>query len=320
VAPAQAKVRGTQSFVDTMSRCWHRPSVTALEIAWRWIFGAPAGWLVFVQVRKILLGATGGTMDAARLGLDRALLNDPVGALSADPLAAVGKFSTAIGLVLPDFLHLASWLVLPLLLVWVVVSSLGRTLVLRRADRALHARPVTLMLLQALRVATLSGLFWFWYTALTRIGNFAIGSAIAAGQEPNLILYCAMVIVTTLGLFTLWAFVSWYLSVAPLLAMLSNLGPLPSLAAAARLGPLKTRLVEVNLVMGIVKIALVVLAMVFSATPLPFESVTSAEFLAWWWAGVTFLYIVWSDFFHVVRLFAYLDLWRAFFPETEKTS
>ncbi len=124
--------------------------------------------------------------------------------------------------------------------------------------------------------------------------------------------YCALVIVATLGLFTLWAVVSWVLSVAPLLAMLRGLGVTESLAAAFRLGPLKGKLVEINLVMGIVKIALIVLAMVFSATPLPFETVTTPDFLVKWWIGVTVLYFVGSDFFHVARLVAYLQLWRAY--------
>jgi len=106
--------------------------------------------------------------------------------------------------------------------------------------------------------------------------------------------------------------VSWALSVAPLLAMLQGLGVGGSLAAAFRLGPLKAKLVEINLVMGIVKIALIVLAMVFSATPLPFESVTTPEFLAWWWGGVTVVYLLGSDFFHVARQVAYLQLWQTF--------
>ena len=102
------------------------------------------------------------------------------------------------------------------------------------------------------------------------------------------------------------------LSVAPLLAMLHNLGVRASLLAAFRLGPLKGKLIEINLVMGIVKIALIVLAMVFSATPLPFETVATPEFMWWWWAGVGVLYFVGSDFFHVARLVGYLRLWRAF--------
>ena len=83
-----------------------------------------------------------------------------------------------------------------------------------------------------------------------------------------------------------------------------------SLRDAGALRGLKGQLVEINLVLGIVKIALLVLAMVFSATPLPFQTVTTPEFLAWWWAGVAVLYLVGSDFFHVARLVAYLTLWR----------
>ena len=306
------QVRGAQSFVHTITVCWSRPSLVALEVAWRWLFGIPAVTLVYVNVHAVLLSATGGTLDPARLGLDRTLLGDPVGALSADPLGAAAKFSAAVALVKPDLVHLAAWLLPSLILTWIVVSSVGRTLVLRRADSALTARAGTLMLLQLIRMAAVCGMFWVWYSVVAWASRYAIDDAIAAGTEPNLVLYCAMVIVSTLGFFTLWAFLSWYLSVAPLLAMLRNTGVGASLVAAARLGPLKGKLIEVNLVMGIVKIALIVLAMVFSATPLPFQDVATPQFLAWWWAGVTVLYFVWSDFFHVGRLVAYLNLWRAF--------
>jgi hypothetical protein len=71
-------------------------------------------------------------------------------------------------------------------------------------------------------------------------------------------------------------------------------------------------LIEINLVMGIVKVCLVVLALVFSACPLPFSSVETQEFLNWWWAGVGLFYVVFSDYFHVVRVAAYLRLWQAF--------
>jgi hypothetical protein len=77
-----------------------------------------------------------------------------------------------------------------------------------------------------------------------------------------------------------------------------------------RIGRLRPKLIEVNLVMGIVKVALIVLAMVFSACPLPFENVESQTFLTWWWIGVAVLYLVASDYFHVVRVSAYDALYR----------
>jgi hypothetical protein len=263
---------------------------------------------------RILAAHTDGTLDVGRLGLDKKLVNDPVGVASADPLGATSRVSHAVGILSPDLLHLALWLG-PLLLVgWLVVSSVGRTVVLRRADPRLHAMPGTLLVLQTLRMAALLGTFAVWYACVQWGTNVSIAEPAAAGDEPNLVLYFAMLIVSTLGMFTLWAVMSWGLSVAPLLAMLRGTGVLGSLKSAWRLGPLKGKLVEINLVMGIVKIALIVLAMVFSATPLPFESVTTPEFLAWWWVGVTVFYFVGSDFFHVARLVAYLELWRAYEP------
>ena len=307
-------IRSTQSFVGTLSECRRRPSLTGLEILWRWVFGIPALWLVVTRLRSVLGSATGGTFEWSRLGLDHALLSDPIGALTADPLGAVAKFSGAVSLLLPGISAFAIWAGPMLMLTWIVISSAGRTLVLRRANPSLAARPFTLMGLQAIRLTALAASFFLWFEMLRKASSLAIAGPIAAGSEPNLVLYSALVIVTTLGLFTCWAAVSWYFSIAPLVAMREGTGVIASLRASGRLGGLRGKLIEVNMVLGIVKIALIVLAMVFSATPLPFQTVTTNEFLAWWWAGVTVVYLVASDFFHVARLVGYLTLWRKWEP------
>src|SRR6202012_4539373 len=99
-------------------------------------------------------------------------------------------------------------------------------------------------------------------------------------------------------------------SIAPLLVLLEDCGIATSLYRSMRLGPLTGKLVEVNLVMGIIKLALIVLAMVFSATPLPFESVMQGAPLYIWWTLVTLMYLVASDFFQVERLMAFVQFWR----------
>ena len=71
---------------------------------------------------------------------------------------------------------------------------------------------------------------------------------------------------------------------------------------------LRSQLIETNLVMGIVKVALLVLAIVFSACPLPFSSVETQEFLTCWWIGVGVWWLLASDYFHVVRVVAVLRL------------
>ncbi|MDE3104318.1 MAG: hypothetical protein KGK08_04000 [Acidobacteriota bacterium] len=311
VGQAGARAGGTESLVHTLSRCAKRPSLLAIEIGWRWVCGVPTLLLVWRTWQRTLAAHTGGTMDLGRLGLDRALLNDPVGAAAADPLGVSTKVSQALGVLLPDLLHAASWMVPALLALWIVGGALGRTLLLRRMDSSLHARPGALLVLQTVRSAALGASLLVWVACVRWAAAIGVRGPIAAGQEPNLVLYFAVLIVSSLTVFTLWAAISWWFSIAPLLAMLHNAGPWRSLRAALGLKHLKGKLVEVNLVLGIVKIALLVLAMVFSATPLPFQAEITAAFLAQWWAVVTVFYLVGSDYFHVVRLMAYLGLWRA---------
>ncbi len=295
------EVRGTQSFVHTLSSCWQRPSLTALEVLWRWVYGVPVLLLIFYWARRV----------QQETGLDVAVFSTIT---PTDPMGAAAKLAEIGAELLPPVLRVLRWLGPVLVGVWVVVSSVGRTLVLRRADGRLQARPVTLMALAVNRIAALLGTFALWFVGVRWAAATAVTGPLARGGEPNLVLYFAMAIVGTLALFIVWAVVSWVFSMAPLLAMLRGLSAGASLRAAMGLGPLKAKLVEVNLVMGIVKIALIVLAMVLSACPLPFESVMTQEFLEWWWLCVSVAYCVGSDFFHVARLVAYLNLWREYEP------
>ena len=299
VSGAHGDVRATQSFVHVLSECWARPSLTGLEVLWRWVYGIPALLLVWRV----------GTRLVAEVPLN-------VGALErmtvTQPMKAAQTLAEAMAVLLPPVTRVALWLAPLLLVAWVVWSSLGRTLVLRKIDGSLHTRPWTLMVLQAIRVVALAASFALWFACLQWAAATTVTGPLARGDEPNLVSYFALTIVATLALFILWAAVSWVFSVAPLLAMLRGIGVRASLAAAFQVGPLKSKLVEINLVMGIVKISLVVLALVFSSTPLPFESMTTQGFLNVWWFGVAVLYLVASDFFHVARLVGYLRLWRAY--------
>lgn len=294
-----APVRGTQSFVHTLSVCWKRPSLTALEVAWRWAFGLPALALLWHEAMKVLQAST---VNGAALGKMTV----------TDPIAAAATISDAAAAVMPAALHAAVWTAPVLLLGWVVFSAIGRTAVLRRADGSLKAKPLTLMALHAARIIALAASFAAWFICLQAIARATVTGPLNAGGEPNLVVYCSLTIVTTLGMFALWAVVSWVLSIAPLLAMLRGLGVGSSLKAAWQVGPLRGKLVEINLVMGIVKMMLMVLAMAFSACPLPFSSVATPDFMLHWYAFIAVLYLIASDFFHVVRLVAYLALWKEY--------
>jgi hypothetical protein len=193
---------------------------------------------------------------------------------------------------------------------WSVFAGVGRSGVLRRWDSALTMRRGTTILLAMLRAYAFAALVVLWFTLLVGIARNCVWTPMERGLEPSYVPGFAIAVTMTLLLFVLWAAVSWILRIAPVLAMSRGLGVIESLRAAVRLERLKSKLIEINLVMGIVKVALLVLAMVFSACPLPFESVESQTFLAWWWTGVGVLYLVASDYFHVVRAAAYDSLYR----------
>ena len=237
--------------MHTLSACWRRPWLTALEVLWRWAFGAPALALVATMALGVLARDASGYSGAA--ADDDARPDGRGGQLTqvGMPSAAAGAAGGGSG-----------WR----RCCWSCGSSspsLGRPgAAAGGCGSSMRAR-VTLMALQTMRMGRCSGLY-----GLVRVLQRGRGGrgqwADRRGPDPELVLYCAIVIIATLGLFTLWAMVSWAFSVAPLLAMMRNLGARASLAAAFRLGPLRSgKLIEINLVMGIVKIALIVLAMVF---------------------------------------------------------
>ncbi len=284
------EARATQSLVQLCAYCWKRPAALGWEVLWRWSFGIPAIALLYQQ----------GSRLAANVSLNQQNLS------LSDPLAA-GQQLTAVAAVLsPGVTQAAMWLGPLLAILWAIVSGLGRSAVLRRLDPTLRPVPITLMLLQLFRIVALGAVCVAWFRAVSWAANSSLG-----GAEPNMVAYSAWVICLSLGIFVLWALLSWVFSIAPLLAMLEERGVLSSLARSLRLGKLRGKLVEVNLVMGIVRLGLIVLAMVFSAIPLPFEADMSGNALYAWWAFVTLLYLVAGDFFQVVRLAAFIQFWRA---------
>ena len=102
-------------------------------------------------------------------------------------------------------------------------------------------------------------------------------------------------------------------TVAPLMMLLEDRSALSAPGQSLRLGKAMTaKLVEINMVMGIANLALIVLAMVLSAAPLPFGDQLGPEALHSVWIAAAIFYLVASDYFQVVRLKGYLEFWRLF--------
>jgi hypothetical protein len=191
----------------------------------------------------------------------------------------------------------------------VIVSGIGRNVVLKLIEPGVPFRPAAMIALQAAWLVLLGVTFWAWYGSM----QWAVASHINAGGEPDLIGFAIWSIFLSLAFFTVWALISWVVSIAPLLMLLEGRSALSTFGQTLRLGKeFAGKLTEINLVMGIVKLALVVLAMVFSAAPLPFSDELGPSSLHVVWAASTIFYFAASDYFHVVRLKGFVEFWRLY--------
>lgn len=291
-------IRGTQSFLATIAECWKRPSLLGLELLWRWGFGIPAAAALAWEAYRIL-----SSLSLAGTGIANFSLIDTV--------TAAQILSATADVLLPPVREVARWLLPVLAVAWALVSGFGRSLVLRRYDPSLRFAPWMMVGLQLLRILVLGGSFALWFVGL----HWAAWNSLS-GPEPSLVLYFVQAIALSFGIFFFWALVSWVFSIAPLLALLEGTGMLVSLRNSLRFGQgslrgLRSKLVEINLVLGIVKAALIVLAMVFCATPIPFKEEINGTSLYVWWALVSVWYCVASDFFQVARIIGFMEIWRA---------
>ena len=135
-------VRATQSAVGQMGWVFAHPSLTALEVAWRWIFGAPMLLVCWIQAQRIL-----ALLPPDSTGLDKVNLQDPW-------VSAV-RLADAWDLYRPHVVHVLVWLGPLAAVAWVVVSALGRNLVMKRLEPGLPFRPVSMIALQAAWLAAL---------------------------------------------------------------------------------------------------------------------------------------------------------------------
>lgn len=297
-------IRGTQSFLHTIAECWKKPSLLGLELLWRWGFGIPALALLAWEAFKILSSVSLAHTGVANFSL-------------IDSLTAAQIIAAVASVLLPPIREVARWL-LPLLAVtWALASGFGRSLMLRRYDPALRFAPWLMAGLQFLRIVVLGLSVALWFVCL----HWAARSSLS-GTSPDLVIYFIKAIALSFAIFFFWMLVGWIFSVAPLLALLEGTGMIASLRNSVRFGQgslrgLRSKLVEINMVLGIVKAALMVLSMVFCVTPVPFKEEINGTSLYVWWALVTVWYLVASDFFHVTRVIGFLKLWRAVNREPE---
>jgi hypothetical protein len=307
-ARPKAQVRATQTLISHMAFCWRHPSLVALEVGWRWLIGIPVLLVAWREWQRILTH-----LPLATVGWERLEWQNPW-ASSVILAEAIARYAPLVGQVL-------RWLVPVALVAWALVSAVGRILVVRWMLRLEAAEPkpaaqpslwrtlAGVAVLQGLWMVALLACFWCWYRGV----GWASAAHITVGVQPDLVGYLCWLIFLSLGLYVLWAVTSWTLGMAPLVYLLEDCTLTRALGRSLRLGKeLSGKLAEVNLVMAIVKIALIVLAMVLSAAPLPFSDAFGADFLHALYVVVAVGFLMGNDYFQVVRLRSFVELRKHF--------
>jgi hypothetical protein len=298
--------QGADSFFCIIAYCWAHPALLCIELIWRWLAGGFLLVLTGLAAEKIF-ALTASAIEAT--GLYSVTLESAI----QDPAQISVALARTEAILRPAVMHVATGLAPLALFVWVAAFAVGRTALLGRYDRSLPARPWLLAVCEGVRLLALTAVSAGWYAALQWAARYALGpvtETTAAQAEPNLVLYCALVICISIGLFALWSLLSWSLVAVPLVALLERTSFSRGLVRSLRVGPVRGKLIEVNLAMSIIKVGLIVLATVLSATPLPFESVMQGAPLTAWWVLVTLLYLAAADFFKLARFLAFLEFWR----------
>lgn len=290
------QVRGTQTLVDQMGWMLRRPGIVAVEVGWRWLFGVPFLLMCRARLQHVL----------AVLTLEESgLRNIDV----QNPWIAAAQLSRAFAKYEPLIAHELEWLAPVAALVWIVVSGLGRSVAFYRMEPRLKLRPFSMMLLQTIWLALFGGVCAGWFFSVGRVAK----THFSGSAEPDLIGFAIWLIFLSLAFFTVWALLGWIVSVAPVLMLFEERTPFSALAEGMRLGKTFTsELVEIGMVMGIVSLALMILAMVLSAAPLPFSDQLGGEALHTVWAAAAVFYLIAHDYFQLVRLKCFVRFWQIF--------
>jgi hypothetical protein len=289
-------VRGTQLLVEHMGEVFRRPSLIAIEAGWRWLFGIPFLLVCWQQAQQILVAYPLESSSLASLD-------------TQNPWVAATQISNGMAFYEPHVLSVLRWLLPAAAAIWIVISGMGRGLLLWRMNVRMRFRPFTMMVMQGAWLGLFALVVWGWLRSM----QWVAATHINVAGEPDLVGYFIWAIFLSLGFFTAFALASWPLSIAPFLAQLEKRSIASALLESLRLGkPFTGKLVEINLVLGIVKLALIVVAMVFSAAPLPFSDELGQDAMHVVAAASVLFYFVANDFFQVVRIKAFLEFWKAF--------
>ncbi len=272
---------------ESLQRIKRQPSLLAIEVAWRWAFGAAAIALLAFGFVRLQRGVEISPEELSQLAS-----GSPDSMLVA--LGAIGERA------LPILARLVAIIVPSLFVLWVVAASVGRAVVLAKLVGTERVRlkwsgVIGMHLLRALSFVCL-------------VCAYVLASVLASLLFHSVILvfvfFLLMFAVAVAG----WVWVHWVLSLAVIYPVTHGSGTFSSLRAAHRLVWAKGgELASVATANGTARSVVALVFTIFGLLPLPLYRVAPGVLIAIE-VALALVYCVISDWFLLARLAAYLGV------------
>src|SRR6185369_15674031 len=137
-----------------MGWVFQRPSITALEVLWRWVFGVPFLLVCWTRLHFILTA----------LSLRASGLSEING---QNPWIVAAQLSDGLARYKPFVASELYWLAPIAAMIWIVVSNVSRNLVLRRIEPGVRFRPTVMVILQGVWLALFWAVCWAWFRSIS---------------------------------------------------------------------------------------------------------------------------------------------------------
>jgi len=287
---------------------FHRPSLGAGEIVWRWSVGAGATALLCFSLLEYL-----DTLPVTKR--DLLLLYSRQPALISRALAHIFAGSGA------RFVAASVVLGLTLALAWVVIASFGRAAIVKSvlscfwgddSEKTFHFRMRSLFGLNFLRAGAVLAVL------VGSIGAMVLGGMASSEKNPSpgaaFLIFLAVMALTWFA----WAVMNWVLSLASIFVIIKNTDTFGAIGDAIGLVRERTGAVFASSVwFGIAHIAAISVASSAVAFPLAFVGVLPGGVVFGGVLAVTLLYLAVADYLYLGRLGSYV--WIVEGPEIEAT-
>jgi len=265
-----------------------RPTFVLAEIAWRWAFGAAAGTLVFLALRRIFLRADVGEIES--------LL-----ARHSDLFLIADACARLLSQVLPQLAAEALVLVPAIALLWIVAATVGRIFTLNALVNRIGASAsrayVRVLMLHIIRAALALAALLAAFGAVRLVGATLALNHMAAALALSLVL--------VLVVLTCWSAVNWFVALAPIWMMREGRGVFASIGDSLDLYRRNASgYVGIASLFGLIRVVAILVATIAALIA---AQLSPASAIA---AGIALGlgYFAVADFLYIARLAAYVAL------------